>query len=87
MEQGKLLKLHRLAPWRYALYLLGSLKFAPKLSLWVVHIGEFRSSDSGRAASRLSLRFVFEDKTSAMGCMEFSGRNSGLGSSAARFFQ
>ena len=44
----------------YALHLLGPLKFAPKLALWVVHISEFRSSDSGAAASRLSLRFVLK---------------------------
>jgi len=73
-------------PLRYALYLLGSLKFTPKLSLWVVHIGEFRSSDSGRAASRLSLRFVLKIRLPQWAVWNFREGTVDLGVLLRAFF-
>ena len=58
---------------RAMLHLLGPSKFAPKLFSGVVHIGEFCSSDPTHSRNPVESSIRFEDKTSAMGCMEFSG--------------
>src|SRR5215469_13082564 len=58
---------------RYPLPLLGRSQFASEPTLTPAYIGEFRSSESDTAASRLSSRFVLKIETSAMSCTGFSG--------------